>query len=145
MVITEPQEGLKAWLCDRISYVPSPNMVCLGQWSVSKKALVGCVGFDRWTETAVEMHCAGDPGWLDREMLYKAFSYPFIQAGLKVAIAVVSSSNEDALRLNRRLGFREVCRIADAMDDGDMVIMEIRPDECRWLDVFQPSKYKEAV
>jgi hypothetical protein len=131
-VVFEPQDALKLWLCPKIRYVPTPNMTCVGLYSHEDKDLKWVVGYDQWSQNSAEMHVAGD-GFVSREFLYKVFAYPFSHAGIKVLLGRVSSNNEDALKLNKHLGFERVCTIPDAADDGDLVIMAMRREDCRWL------------
>ena len=70
--------------------------------------------------------------WMTKGFLKKAFDYPFNTLKLKVIIGTVSGNNEKSLKLNRHLGFKEVAQIADAHEDGDLVIFEMRPEYCKW-------------
>lgn len=81
------------------------------------------------------MHVVGDGSrWIDREMLRVCFDYAF-NKGKRVAVyGHVASNNERALQLDKHLGFTEVHRIKDAVDDGvDLIILEMRRENCRWL------------
>mgnify|MGYP001819529277 CR=1 FL=1 len=141
-VVVEPQGRVSAWLLERIHYVPTAGFVAFGQYSESKRRLIGAVGFDNWSPASAEMHCAGDPGWLTKELLFKAFYYPFVLGGVKVVIARVGSSNAEALRFDTRIGFVEQCRIPDAWDGGeDLVILALHKDNCKWLNMKNTEKY----
>ena len=136
IVVTEPQNALAAWLCSRIKYVPTSNLIVFGQYSGARKELVGAVGFDNWSSSSVEMHCAGEGRWITRELIYKSFTYPFVRGGVEVVIGRVGGDNAKALKLNRHLGFVEQCRIPNAWEDGhDMVIMAMQKADCKWLDL----------
>jgi RimJ/RimL family protein N-acetyltransferase len=71
--------------------------------------------------------------WNTKSFLRAVFDYPFNKLKLKVIIGTVAGSNEKALRLDRHLGFKDVATIPDAHDEGDLVILEMRPSFCRWL------------
>ena len=71
--------------------------------------------------------------WATKSFLRAVFDYPFNKLKLKVIIGTVAGSNEKALKLDRHLGFKDVATIPDAHDDGDLVILEMRPSFCRWL------------
>jgi len=135
MVVTEPQETLIRHLCTAIKYVPTPNMVCLGQYSLTKDKIVGVVGFDHWGPTSVEMHVTGEPGFVSKELLYKTFAYPFVIGDLDVVLGRIDSNNAKALRFNKHLGFKEMCRIPNAARSGDLVVMAMQKSECRWLKI----------
>lgn len=70
--------------------------------------------------------------WATKDYLKAVFDYPFNKWNLKVIIGTVAGNNEKALKLDRHLGFREVATIADAHDEGDLVIFEMRPHFCKW-------------
>jgi hypothetical protein len=97
--------------------------------------IYGFVGYDHWTENAVEMHI-----WLQgkhaltRKLLREAFTFPFVTCNKGVVIGVTPGNNASALEFNRSVGFKETYRIRDGWSLGtDMVIQEMRRDECRWL------------
>lgn len=99
-------------------------------------ALLGVIGFDYWTPTALQMHVwiASPMALRNGNWLHECFKYAFITCGKKVAFGVIPSSNEQALKFIRHVGFTELVRLKDGWDDGiDMVINEIRPAQCRWL------------
>jgi RimJ/RimL family protein N-acetyltransferase len=80
------------------------------------------------------MHLAGTgKRWMDRELLFAAFDYPFNQLELNVVLGLVDSSNEDAINLNTKLGFRTAHRIVDGHPDGDLILFEMRREDCKWL------------
>ena len=70
--------------------------------------------------------------WATKDFLKKVFDYPFNTLKLKVIIGTVAGSNKKALKLDRHLGFKDVAFIPDAHDDGDLVILEMRPEYCKW-------------
>ena len=70
--------------------------------------------------------------WATKDFLKKVFDYPFNTLKLKVIIGTVAGNNEKALKLDRHLGFRDVAIIPDAHDNGDLVILEMRPEYCKW-------------
>jgi RimJ/RimL family protein N-acetyltransferase len=61
------------------------------------------------------------------------FDYPFNILNLKVIIATIAGNNEKSLILSRHLGFKEIANIADAHIDGDLVIMIMKRENCKWL------------
>jgi hypothetical protein len=86
---------------------------------------------------ACQMHIAAvsEVNWMNRDLLWAAFDYPFNKLGVSVILGQICGSNEDALKLNRHLGFKVVAEIADAHMDGDLVIMAMKREDCRWLDI----------
>lgn len=105
--------------------------------------IYGFVGYDHWTENAVEMHI-----WLQgkhaltRKLLQEAFTFPFVTCNKGVVIGVTPGYNASALEFNRSVGFKETYRIRDGWSLGtDMVIQEMRRDECRWLRRDHDTEY----
>jgi RimJ/RimL family protein N-acetyltransferase len=95
----------------------------------------GCI-FSDYTGTSVCMHIAGfTPTWINRDMIAVCFRYAFNQLHSKVIIGRVASTNVKALKLDLHLGFREVARIKDAVPDGDIIILELRREDCKWLNL----------
>ena len=81
---------------------------------------------------SVCIHLACDKS-LTREFIWFCFYYAFDQLSVKKLIGMVDCTNEKALRLNKRLGFIRECVIKDGSRNGDMVIMTMTRDQCRWL------------
>lgn len=71
--------------------------------------------------------------WMTKGFLKIAFEYPFKILKLKVILATIAGNNEKSLRLSRHLGFQEVATIADAHNDGDLVILKMRFEDCKWI------------
>ena len=79
------------------------------------------------------IHVASEgSNWMTKDFLKKVFDYPFNSLKLKVIIGTVAGSNKKALKLNRHLGFKDVAFIPDAHENGDLVILEMRPEYCKW-------------
>jgi RimJ/RimL family protein N-acetyltransferase len=98
--------------------------------------LVGGVVFEGWNGRSMAMHCAGlKPNWLNRNLLAMAFDYPFRQLLCSKVFLQVSSGNPKALEFVLNLGFKEVARLEDAFVDGDCIIVEMKRDVCRWLNL----------
>lgn len=132
MLQTQHQEMLARWLCERIGYMPTPHMRCIGNVTSDGKIL-GVVGFDGWNGSSCQMHAAGEGNWVSRDLIRATFDYAFNVAGLKVVLGLVPSGNDKALRFDKHVGFSEVARIKDGHPDGDLVILELRRENCRYL------------
>lgn len=97
-------------------------------------AIRAMVGYANWTPGAVQMHIAIDAPIAGKHLLDMAFSYPFLDAGLRVAYGLVATSNARSMRLAKRLGFHEAHRIKDGFGRGvDLAVMEMHRDSCRWI------------
>jgi hypothetical protein len=96
-------------------------------------SLLGGVIYSDYTGRSIRMHMAGMPGWASIEMCWIAFDYPFNQLNVEQVLGTVASTDEKVLEYDHRLGFREIARIPRAVPDGDLVILSMLRDECRWL------------
>lgn len=133
MIVSQPTDLLTTWLCDRIGYVPTPNMRCIGRVS-TQGHLMAVIGFDGWNGACCEMHVAGEGNWISRDLLFAAFDYPFNVGNCSLVIGRIPSGNKSALKLNLHLGFKVEHTIEGAHPDGSLVIMTMRRAECRWLE-----------
>tara|TARA_R100001163_G_scaffold61985_1_gene52379 strand:+ start:943 stop:1386 length:444 start_codon:yes stop_codon:yes gene_type:complete len=132
VIVSDHQDLLAEFLCTRIGLEPSKHLRCLGR--VRDDVLIAVVGFDGWTGTSCQMHCAGDdPRWINRDFLKIAFSYPF-DNGCNVLLGLVPSANERAVKLNHHLGFSTLVEIPGAHPDGSLIIMAMQKADCRWIE-----------
>lgn len=97
--------------------------------------LQAIVGYDFWTLNAVQMHVwiKHPEAYLSKEFIQEAFAFPF-NSGRNLVIGVTPGDNTRALEFNRKIGFLETYRVKDGWSLGtDMVIQEMRRENCRWL------------
>ena len=129
---TENQDQLRAWADEVLGFKTPENAEYLGQ--VVNGELKAVVVYCDFFGKSCAMHIAAKGSdWMDRKLLWFAFYYPFKKLNLKVILGIVSGANEKALKLDRHLGFEETVRIPDAHKDGDLVILTMRPHQCKWL------------
>ena len=97
-------------------------------------ALAGVVVYSRFTPWNCEMSVASNnPRFLTRELLHKAFWYPFVQCKLSRVTAVVEDGNERALRMNRGIGFEDEGRLEGWFGERDGLILKMLKGRCRWI------------
>jgi RimJ/RimL family protein N-acetyltransferase len=133
-VTTENQDYLRAWISGVTGTRFDPTTMCIGQEIDGEIGAV--VAYSNVHEKSCCMHVASiAPNWSNKNILWAAFDYPFNKLGVKVILATVASTNEEALKLNRHLGFLDKAYIEDAHIDGDLVILAMRREDCRWLDI----------
>lgn len=123
------------WVCARTGGVWSPvDSRAVGLERDDE--LVAGVLYDHFNGVSVCMHVASDgtKRWLTRGFLRFCFDYPFNTMGVKKVIGMVPSNNLAALRFDEHLGFREEARIKDAHPGGDLVLMTMTRDMCRWIE-----------
>ena len=120
---------------------PSPELVMVGWFDQEKKSLKMCVGLDTFIGKTCHIHVGMAPEFhfTPREVLDKVFNFAFGteegQAAREMIIGVVNSKNAAALKYDLHLGFKELFRIPKMHDDdGDVVILGMTRDECKYLD-----------
>ncbi len=106
--------------------------------------LLGGVVYTNFTGHSVSAHVAiFYDGWVDREMLWMVFDYPFEQLKVKKIFAYVPETNSKSLAFAAKLGFKMVTRIPELFADGGMVVMAMAREDCRFLKM--PRSLKEAA
>jgi len=131
MVTTMNQPHLKEWLCDRIGLIPTPDLVCIGNYLNDK--LRGVVGYDGYNGASIQMHVAGEGNWFTKDMLYASFDYPFNACDVNMVIGLVPSGNTEAIRFNTHIGFKTAYTLEGAHPDGALILMTMTKQECRYL------------
>lgn len=97
--------------------------------------LLGGVIYDGMTSNCIFAHQASfSRKWLGGDMLWIIFDYPFNQLKMGKLAGTIPSTDVKLLEFNKRLGFKEECRIKGAYTDGDLIVMTMTRNECRWLD-----------
>lgn len=133
MVTTDMQDDLRTWLGAKLNWLLPQNTYCIGQ--LKNNLIIGAVGFTHHINKSILIHSAGlDKTWVSRDLLRAVFDYPFNQLGCNVLIGQVGSKNHAAKRFNEHLGFKTVCVIKDAHENGDLVIQTMTKDKCKYLE-----------
>ena len=89
---------------------------------------------DEYHGSSVVVHVAKFmPNWIGRDLLYAVSDYTFNIIGVEQVLAIVYSLRHETIIFNQKVGFREITRIPGAGRGGDLVIMSMRRDDCRWL------------
>lgn len=133
-VVTDNQKHLRGWITGVLGIQFSPYAMFIGQEIDGEIKAV--VAYDNIMDKSCQMHTAAlVPNWISKDLLWACFDYPFNILKVKVILALVASDNKEALRLNRHLGFIDKAYIEDAHVDGDLVILAMRRENCRWLDI----------
>lgn len=98
--------------------------------------LVAVIAFCNFVNNSCAMHI-GTVGenWMDRNLLWACFDYPFIKLEKKVILATMEASNDEAIKLNRHLGFQDKALIEDAHENGDLLLMTMKKEDCKWLNL----------
>jgi len=108
---------------------------------VENGKLCGGALFTGYTKASIHMHMAGFvPRWINRELLFACFDYPFRQLGVERAFGQVPETNSKALEIDRKLGFKIVARIEGVFPDGACMVLVLEKADCRWLALKKPIR-----
>lgn len=106
--------------------------ICIAR--VEDGELLGGVVYTNFTGHSIGMHVAGfRDNWVNRDLLWVCFDYPFRQLGVSNIFGLVPASNSKALAFNQNLGFKIITTIPGVFDDGGMIVMMMAKQDCRWL------------
>lgn len=100
--------------------------------------LVAGILYEGYNRQSIWGHVSGAPGsqWLNREFLTFCCDYAFITCEVQMVLGYMEESNAQALRFAKHLGFKEESRITDAAaDGGDILILKMRREDCRYTGV----------
>lgn len=130
-IITDDQERVGKWLHDKIGGVYANE---IGSYIGLEKdgVIIAATGYEDFTGVSVRTHIAVN-GKITKEFLRFIFWYPFEQLKVKKLIGLVSSGNEKALKLDKNFGFVEEAIVKDVYKDGDLHILTMTRDQCRFL------------
>jgi hypothetical protein len=95
-----------------------------------------------WTKTAVSVHQVILNSMVLRHRWFETIAdFIYTQAGRKKMFAVVPDIHTKAISLNEKIGFKQVARLSDAVDEGiDYIVMEMSREDCNfWV---QPALQK---
>jgi len=123
------------WLIDRTDCAATEGFRAIE--AIDERGEIrGMVGFDLWTENAVQLHIACDCKEATRAVIRPTFDYAFSQCGKSICLAGVPSHRAHACDFARRVGFKEVFRVRDGWAKGDdMVLFEMRREDCPHIEV----------
>lgn len=108
-----------------------PDAVAIGL-EKEGQIVVGVV-FDHYNRASIAMHVAVEGKWIARDFIRVCFRYAFGQLRVRKVIGLVDSSNAKALKMDRQLGFVTEAIIRDASPGGDLCILTMTREQCRWL------------
>lgn len=119
------------WVCQRTGGTFSEG-TAIG--FAEGERLIAGVLYDNYNGASICMHVAGEgKRWMTREYLRICFDYPFNQLKVRKVIGLVPSSTPEVVAFDKNLGFIEEHRIRDAHPRGDLVILSMTKQQCRFL------------
>jgi len=115
---------------------------------VEHDELLGGSVFQNYTGVngSIGIHVASyAPRWINPELLFQTFHYPFIQLGVRKLFGTVPAKNTAALKFDLKLGFEIEQTIKDVYPDDDMLLVSMLREHCRWLGIKPRETKKEAA
>lgn len=134
IIFNGPADGHEIALTAGTSFNPeSGTSICRHRGETR----LGGVIFTHFTGESIAIHSAGwHPHWINRDMVFVTFDYPFNQLGVKRIFGQVPESNDHAYQFNRKLGFRTVARVEGVFKHNvACLVMRMDREECRFLGV----------
>ena len=109
------------------------NQDCQGIGYLSNGKLIAGVSYERYTGKSIMVHQRVDSS-VPKGFWFAVVDYPFSDLGVKHLIGLVDSTNQKAIKINLKMGFKVEATIADAgSDGGDLLIMKMSKDNCKLL------------
>ena len=131
MIVCDRQKELGEWIAKRTGgkYVEGEQRYIGLETDgkiVAVAAYAGCNGASVYAHLAID-------GKITPEFLWFGFYYPFEQLKVKKIIGLVASTNTKALRLDLHFGYVHEATIKDAAPDGDLLVLTMTKEQCRFL------------
>jgi len=128
-------ERLLQWAFERMAFTARSDAKAIGWGDEATGTLKAVVIWDGFSECDCNIHvCSDESGhWLRRPLLIAAFSHPFLQWERRRVTSLIPENNTNAIRFNRHLGFKQegICR--NAAPDGNIILMGMLREECRFI------------
>jgi RimJ/RimL family protein N-acetyltransferase len=142
MISTDPRHGPEIARAAGTYFNPACDRVIAREMD---GGLAGGVIYSGYTGRSIGLHVAGfRDDWINKEILWTTFDYPFVQLGCEVIFGQVPSDNLRALEFDLKLGFKIVARIEDVFDGADLVVLKMRKSECRFLKMKRSAMQEAA-
>lgn len=127
------EERLLPWASERIGMTFRNDAYTIGLERDGN--LVAVVVYDTFSAADCCMHIASDGtgAWMNKSLLVSAFSYPFIQLGLRRVTGMVPAKNTQALAFDEHLGFVREGYHPHALPNDDLVSLGMLKSTCRFI------------
>lgn len=137
LVLNNPHHGHAIARGAGVAFNPAVDIVIA---RVIDGDLCGGVIFNNYTGASVSNHIWGrDEHWIDRDLLWISFHYPFIQLRCRKVFGQIPANNKRSLDFSLKIGFKIEARIREVFPDEDLIVVAMKREDCRWLKI-KPSK-----
>lgn len=132
LVVDQPQRFIE-FVSAQCGSVPWAHAYGMGMVSADNDIVCGVV-LEDYNGACACIHVAGiGKYWLSRTFLHAVFDYAFNQLKLKRLTGLVAQGNDAALNFDISLGFKLEHVLKDAHPNGDIYLLVMRPEDCRYL------------
>jgi len=131
MIVIDRQQELAEWIGRKTNGIYSPATARFIGLEFDGK-LSAVTAYTDYNGSSVQMHVAIDHR-INKEYTRFCFGYAFNQLGVKKVIGLVESNNHKALRFDKHLGFVEEYVVKDAGREGDIHILSMTREQCRFI------------
>ena len=140
IVVNDPDDGEAMAVRAGTHFNPKCD-VCVCRIRDGKR--LGGYIYTDYTGESLSMHSASWAiNWLNRNMVFIAFDYPFRQLGVKRIFGQTPENNLPALEFNRKCGFKVIARIEGVYPHNiACIVTKMEPEDCRLLHV-KPRGFK---
>lgn len=144
-LITNHPDIVGPWVYARTGGIFLPEVSqAIGQVD-SEGNLVAGVVFEGYNGASMKGHIAVDPkARLSREFLWYMGHYAFDEIKVNKVIGLVDSSNIQALKVDKKMGFVEEHRIEGAAVGGDLVVLTLTKENYRYTGVRPHENFKRV-
>jgi RimJ/RimL family protein N-acetyltransferase len=134
IVLNDPEDGEAIALAAGCYYNPFVDRVICHHKGNTR---LGGIIYSGFTGESIAAHSASwDPHWINRDMIFMCFDYPFNQLGVKRMFGQVPEDNQQALEFNKKMGFKPVARIEGVYRHNiACIVMCLEREDCRLLGV----------
>lgn len=100
--------------------------------------LIAGTAYANWNGVNVEAHVASDGSrkWLTKEYLWTIFDYPFNQLKVNRVTLCIGEGNTSSFGFAIHLGFKIEAQLTGAHPTGDLLVLRMFREECRWIKGF---------
>jgi RimJ/RimL family protein N-acetyltransferase len=123
------------WAC-KTHGVTTGYTAAVGIGVESNGKIVGAVIYHEWNGASIRIHVVSNNSghWATREWFHVIFSYAFDQLKVKRITGFTPESNKRALEFNKKVGFVVETKIVDAELDGNLLVLKMNRNDCKWID-----------
>jgi len=136
-LVLDQHERVANWVAEQTgcSAHAWAGYVCLGLEDEHGMLIAGIV-LESFNGRNANAHIAGiGRHWMNRNMLTSFFHYAFNHLKLTRLTGLVPRSNFSARAFDEHAGFKYECTLVDGAADGDLDVLVMRREDCRYLPV----------